>query len=165
MELLFLLSAVATVVFLIASYHDIRHRSIPNSLPVAVVAVAAVKWLLIGQFTPALWALAAAAAAFAVTAMLFAQGWIGGGDVKLLSATIFFLGAPAAPRFLLLMALIGGVIAVLIMLAATRVRRRPAVETGAPPAVSEAPTIPYGVAIATAAITVIALGRHGAWPA
>jgi prepilin peptidase CpaA len=165
LELLFLLSVAATVVFLIASYHDIRHRSIPNTLPIAVAAVAVVKWLLIGQLTVALWALAAAAAAFVITAIMFTQGWIGGGDVKLISAAIFFLGAPAAPDFLLLTALIGGVIALLILLGLGRARQRPAVETGATPATAEVPTIPYGVAIAAAAIAVIALGRHGAWPA
>jgi prepilin peptidase CpaA len=158
--LLLLLSAAATVVFLIACYHDIRHRSIPNLLPIAVAVLAAAKWLLLGQLPAALWALAAAAVVFAIAAAMFTQNWMGGGDVKLVSAAIFLLGAAAAPRFLLLMALIGGAIAVLILLGLGRVRRQPTHEAGA-----ETPTIPYGVAIGAAAIAVMAWPVHGAWPA
>jgi prepilin peptidase CpaA len=161
---LFLLSTAAAVVFLIACYHDVRYRSIPNALPILVTALAVAKWLIVGQLVPALWALAAAAAVFAVTALMFARGWLGGGDVKLGSAAVFLLGAPATPRFLLLMALIGGVIAVLILLGLGRARR-PAVGNTPAAVTGDSPTIPYGVAIAAAAIVMMVVESPWAWPA
>lgn len=152
--MLLVISAAASVVFLVASYHDIRHRSIPNWLPLAVALAALLKWLAIGQLAPALWAAAAAAIVLAISAIMFSQGWVGGGDVKLMTAAVLLLGAPAALQFLLLMAVIGGVIAVLLLLFSRfRDRRKP--------------TIPYGVAIAAAAIAMMALNLdwRGVWTA
>jgi prepilin peptidase CpaA len=151
LDVLLVISAAASVVFLIASYHDIRHRSIPNWLPISVAVAAVLKWSVFGQLAPALWAAGAAAIVFVVSAILFAQGWIGGGDVKLGSAAAFLLGAPATPQFLVLMALIGGAIAVLLLLGWSRERQRP--------------TIPYGVAIAAAAIAMMALDWRTLWVA
>jgi len=145
------LSAASTVALLIASYHDIRHRSIPNWLPLSVAAAALLKWLVIGQFATALWAAAAGAIVFAVSALLFAQGWVGGGDVKLGAAAVFFLGAPATLQFLMLMALCGGVLAVALLIWSRGARPRP--------------TIPYGVAIAVAAIAMMALDWRDRWTA
>jgi prepilin peptidase CpaA len=159
LTVLLLVSAAAAIVLLIASYHDLRHRSIPNTMPIAVASAALVKWLVIAQFAPALWAAAAAAMVFAATALLFARGWLGGGDVKLAAAVVFFLGAPATAQFLLLMALIGGVLA-LAMLAGQRRPRAAATDAAASiPAV--APTIPYGVAIAAAGIAMMVLDWRG----
>jgi len=155
---LVLISAAAGIVLIIACYFDIRHRSIPNSLPVAVAGVALVKWLVVAQLGTALWAAAAAAIVFIVTAILFAQGWIGGGDVKLAAAAVFFLGAAATPQFLLLMALIGGLIAIAMLLGLGRAQAAPgAANDGS----AERPTLPYGVAIAAAAILVMALDWRG----
>lgn len=159
--MLVLVSATASIVFLIACYYDIRHRSIPNTLPAAVAGAAVVKWLVIAQLAAALWAVAAALLVFGVTAVLFTQGWIGGGDVKLAAAAVFLLGASAAPQFLLLMALLGGVIAVGMLIVTVRVRGRSRAAPVAAPA--EPPTLPYGVAIAAAAIVMIALDGRGPW--
>lgn len=149
--MLLVICAAASVLFLIASYHDIRHRSIPNALPLAVTGAAALKWAAIGQLEPALWAVGVAAIVLVVTALCFRQGWIGGGDVKLMAAAVLFLGAPATVQFLLLMAVIGGIMAVVLLVLRRRVAPRP--------------TIPYGVAIAAAAIVMMALDRSGLWTA
>lgn len=149
--MLLVISAAASVVFLVASYHDIRHRSIPNSLPIAVAGAALLKWAVIGQLAPALWALAVATLVLIVSALCFSQGWVGGGDVKLMAAAVFLLGAPATLQFLLLMAVIGGAIALALLLAPRRGGARP--------------TIPYGVAIAAAAIAMMVLDRTGLWTA
>lgn len=148
--MLLVICAAASVVFLIASYHDIRHRSIPNWLPVAVAAAGFLKWLVLAQLAPALWALAVAAIVLVVSTFLFSRGWLGGGDVKLAAAAVFLLGAPATLEFLLLMALLGGVIA-LVLLAQGRAGQRP--------------TIPYGVAIAASAIAMMAWDWRGLWRA
>jgi prepilin peptidase CpaA len=151
--LLLLVSAAATIVLLIASYQDLRHRIIPDAVPVVIAVLAAVKWAAIGLLSPALWAVAAAVAIFALAAFAFARGWMGGGDVKLMAAVAFLLGAPAAPRFLLVMALIGGALAV-VMLALRP--RRPA---------GEPPSVPYGVAIALGAIASLAFEWQAGWTA
>jgi prepilin peptidase CpaA len=148
---LLVISAAAAVVLLIASYHDIRHRSIPNWLPLSVAGGALLKWLVIGQFATALWAVAAGAIVFIVSALLFTQGWIGGGDAKLGAAVVFFLGGAATLQFLMLMALIGGVVAVLVLIWSRGAKPRP--------------TIPYGVAIAAAAIAMMVLEWRGQWVA
>lgn len=152
LELLFLIGVAATVVFVIASYEDLRHRSIPNYLPAVLAGTAVVKWIVIGQLASALWALAAAAIVLAVTGFMFAQGWLGGGDVKLLTAAVLLIGAPDAPALLLGMAVIGGVLSLAMLLWRAR-----------PGGADAKPTVPYGVAIALAAIAIIALDGRGVW--
>ncbi len=141
------IGAAAAVLLLIACYDDVRHRRIYNWLPLAVTLLALLKWLVTGELVPALSAAGAAGLVFVFAALLFCRGWIGGGDVKLVSATVFLLGAPETLPLLLLTALIGGVMAVWMLCSR---RRR-----------GERPTLPYGVAIATAAIAFMALGGHG----
>jgi prepilin peptidase CpaA len=85
-----------------------------------------------------------------VSALLYCQDWIGGGDVKLLSATVFLLGAPEALPLLLLTAMVGGMMAVPLLCSLRQSGVRPG--------------LPYGVAIATAALALLALGGRG-WTA
>jgi Flp pilus assembly protein protease CpaA len=82
-----------------------------------------------------------------IVVVLFCQGWVGGGDVKLAGATVFLLGAPKALPLLLLTAIIGGIMAIGVLCSLRQSGARPA--------------LPYGVAIASAAIALIALDRHG----
>jgi prepilin peptidase CpaA len=137
------IAAAASIVLLIACYGDVRHRRIQNWLPLAVTLLASVKWLAAGELAPALSAAGAAGTVFVFTALLFAQGWIGGGDVKLMSATVFLVGAPEALPLLLLTAIIGGIMAIAVL---CHLRRR-----------RETLGLPYGVAIAMAAMAVLAL--------
>ena len=85
---------------------------------------------------------------------MFAVGWIGGGDAKLLAAASLWLGLPAMPVFLLVTALAGGALAMLLTNA-----RSPWVQPylgGAPGWIARLATpgadVPYGVAIATGAL-------------
>ncbi|SMH37760.1 prepilin peptidase [Maritimibacter sp. HL-12] len=87
---------------------------------------------------------------------LFARGWMGGGDVKLLAVNGLWLGPAATPAMLLLTALAGGLLT-LVMLACRTLgpsrleapRTRAMHDPKAP--------VPYGIAIATAAIAVVLL--------
>ena len=92
----------------------------------------------------------------AVGALLFAFGVVGGGDVKLMAAAAVWAGWRALPAFLVLMALGGGALALALVLfrrwklpaaLASRawVRRLHSEEKG----------VPYGVAIAGAAIILL----------
>lgn len=141
-----MIAVAASILLLIACYHDVRHRRIRNWLPLAVTLVASVKWLAAGELVPALSAAGAAGFVLVFSALLFCQGWIGGGDVKLLSATAFLLGAPEALPLLLLTAIIGGIMAIAVL---CYLRQR-----------GDTPGLPYGVAIATAAIALLALDGH-----
>lgn len=84
---------------------------------------------------------------------LFAPGWIGGGDAKLVAAAALWFGWPDALIFLGKSALMGGVLAVaLIML------RRAAPATGLPQRwltgtlLADGAPAPYGIALAAGAL-------------
>ncbi len=90
--------------------------------------------------------------------MLFSRGLIGGGDVKLLAAAALWAGADALPPLLLLTALIGGLLALLFLTPLGRAdrgarmpkRRRAEAKSHG----RTGPPVPYGVAIAAAALAV-----------
>ena len=85
---------------------------------------------------------------------MFAAGWIGGGDAKLFAAAALWLGLQAAPTYLAVIGLAGGLLAVgLLGLRSVYLQpympRNPAwfarlVEPGE--------SVPYGVAIAVGAL-------------
>src|SRR5277367_607341 len=108
--MLYLLSLAAGGIFLAAMQQDVMHRRIPNPLPLLVLIIAVARWLINGQLHEAVLALVVAVMVLTVSTLLFARGWLGGGDVKLLSATCLLVGALGTVPLLLDMALIGGVI-------------------------------------------------------
>lgn len=145
---------------LTAALVDFRRLVIPNGL----VAALCVLWFLRIESTrgmpsfAALESIAAAALALVVGAVLFARGLLGGGDVKLFAAASLWTGASALPQLLLLTASFGGALALLylsplgpLLVAAQRVE--PNLREGQTRAVGR-PSIPYGVAIAGAALIV-----------
>src|SRR5579862_5716140 len=90
---------------------------------------------------------------FALGAALFARGLIGGGDVKLLAAASLWAGATAVPMLLALTALFGGVVAAAFL---TPLARLGAARRGTAGTLAGGQTpIPYGVAIAAAALLTI----------
>jgi len=88
--------------------------------------------------------------------VLFARGWMGGGDVKLLAVTGLWLGPAAMPALLLLTALAGGVLTLAMIVARALGAHRLA---GGRIAALRDPMdrVPYGIAIAAAAIAVVIL--------
>ena len=146
-----LLGALA-IALLIAAFTDIRSRTIHNWLNIAIAVSAPLFWWATGLD---LWPgvamqVGVAIAAFAVLAGLFALGWMGGGDVKLLTALALWIPPEAFLKLLVVMALAGGVLT--IVMGAWHVTRRR----------KDRLAIPYGVAIAFAALWVI--GTEGsAW--
>jgi prepilin peptidase CpaA len=101
------------------------------------------------------WAAVAALAVLLVAFAFFAFGWIGGGDAKLVSATVMWIGTTGLLQYLIYAALLGGALT-LIILAFRRypmpawllhhkwVDRLHDTRSG----------VPYGVALAIAAILV-----------
>jgi prepilin peptidase CpaA len=154
-----------TVLMAVAAFEDFRRLKIPNLLPLLLCAA----WPLYvaaapspgGLVSDALGAIGCALAVFLAGAVLFARGWLGGGDVKLLSAAMLWAGAPQALGLLVLTGVLGGVLALILLspfgsriaLAARRLLGNPGVSTA--PASASAIPVPYGVAIAGAGLIVV----------
>lgn len=99
-----------------------------------------------------LYALAAALVVFFASVTLFAFGCIGGGDGKMLTTAVLWIGAQNSLDFIVATALLGGIYAILIkemrtmpFLAAWRSGRMKGPEAG----------MPYVVAIASATLVVM----------
>jgi len=128
---------------LAAAAQDIAQRRISNWLCLGVIAAAAVAAIAIGP-SLALWQnVALVALLLAIGLPLFAAGWLGGGDVKLLAALGIWANFDAILFLLACILIAGGVIAA-ISLAVRRGR-----------AARRAKGVPYGVAIAVGAAIVL----------
>jgi prepilin peptidase CpaA len=160
-----LLTVAFVALLVLASWYDLRERRIPNGLTVAGVVVALCIRLAWGWGAVVM---GAEGTAFALLVALapFALGFLGGGDVKLLGAVGAFVGVDRLFGTLLLVALVGGVLAVL------EAGRRQALlrvlanirgfamqwvlfgRAGLTPTIEspEAMTVPYGVAIAVGSL-------------
>jgi prepilin peptidase CpaA len=144
-------------IFTFVAYGDIRTRRIPNEFIVGILALAAFRMALTGTPSSALYTLAASAALFVGTFLLFWRGLLGGGDVKLIGATALLVGYHELFEFLVVMSVSGALIALAIVARDRLGLRRlatPAAE-GPVPEDQETParlTVPYGVAIAAAGV-------------
>jgi prepilin peptidase CpaA len=141
----FLLVALA-VLLVSAGVQDARTREIANWKNIVIALLAPLWWLANGL---ALWPdmgiqLGVALLVFAFFVGAFALGQMGGGDVKLIGALALWLPAQPLIWMLILMSLIGGALTLLLMIE-KRLRRN-----GKLPL-----EIPYGVAIAIAALIVL----------
>ena len=101
---------------LVAAWRDLRTLRIGNELSLGIAAlfgVWAVAGWLAGELSPLFLgtSVACAAGLFGVGAVAFANGMIGGGDVKFLAAVGLFAGPAHVIDLLLVTALVGGVIA------------------------------------------------------
>ena len=132
-----LLGALAALL-LAACWFDVKARTIPNWLNLAIAALAIPFWWTLGlAFWPdiALQVGVAALVLFAF-AIAFAIGAMGGGDVKLVAALALWLPWPAVVLLIFIMSLAGGALT-----AAMYLRHRLAKRT-------ERLEVPYGLAIA-----------------
>jgi len=141
-----------SILLVIASISDIRDRRIPNWTVLAIAALF-VPWALVTH-APLLSSLGAALIVFLVSCGLYAFGILGAGDSKLLTAVALFVGISQLPRFLVLVAVVGGVIALVSLMtrptrAMVMLHMRGKGDFGR--------GIPYGVAIAVGAICIVAL--------
>jgi prepilin peptidase CpaA len=148
-----------------AAWFDVRVRRIPNALTVTGLVVALALRALVGP-DALLAGVAGAGLALLVALPPFALRALGGGDVKLLAAVGGFMGPGLLPGALLVIAVLGGALA-LCEAARRRVLIRTLANTygfakqwasfgrfGITPAISSPRTltIPYGVAIAVGSL-------------
>ena len=143
---------LAAIVFVLIAISDLRTRRIPNPATAAIAALGLLRLTLAGDMTTALYTLAATAAVFAATFLLFWRGLLGGGDVKLMAAAALLIGYRDLFSFLFVMSVCGALVA-LAVFAGDRLGLRSA--TTLPPQEgreqTDRLTVPYGMAIALAA--------------
>ncbi len=138
-----LLGALA-IALLVAAFTDWRRRQIDNKLNAAIALTAPLFWWAAGYgLDDVAWQIGIALLAFAVLAGLFALGWMGGGDVKLLAALALWIQPIPFVRLLMIMALVGGVLTLAFGAWHIARRRRDRI------------AIPYGIAIACAGLWVL----------
>ncbi|HYD38289.1 MAG TPA: prepilin peptidase [Allosphingosinicella sp.] len=143
MSWLFIVLLAAALVA--AAVGDWRERIIPNRLNAGIALLAVPYWWSIGL---PLWPgmalqLALGAAVFALFAIAFRFGAMGGGDVKMAAAVALWLPFAGVVKLIVIMSIAGGVLT-LAMLAAHRMAKA-----------AGQPEIPYGIAIAFGGIWLI----------
>jgi prepilin peptidase CpaA len=146
---------------LAAAIEDLRRLIIPNVLIVALSLIWPFYFAAAPSLIGGLSALGCAAAVFFIGALCFSRGWLGGGDVKLLSVATLWAGPSGTPSLLLLTGIFGGILALVLLVPpgaylATLARAKLGPSDGPAGSGMETP-IPYGIAIAGAAMTVIFL--------
>jgi prepilin peptidase CpaA len=143
------------LVFLAAAM-DMFTMTIPNKLCLALVAAffAAVPFAELPIATVG-WHVGAALIALAITFLLFASGVFGGGDAKLTTAIVLWLGPTLALDFALLAALFGGLLTAGLMTLRAFPSYTISVESSwATRLLSSNVGIPYGIALSAAAMIV-----------
>ena len=140
-----LLVALA-LILVVAAIIDVRTYTISNRLNLAVALLAPLYWwsAAIPLWPDAALHVAVAAGVFALLAIAFYIGMMGGGDVKLAAALALWFSPAETVRFLVFMSLAGGVLTLLVVLI-HKLRSK-----------QGRPEIPYGVAIAIGGLAILA---------
>ena len=149
---------VFAVVMAAAAFEDFRRLVIPNLLPILLCALWPIYFAAHPNLYDAVAAIGCAIAVFLIGAVLFARGWLGGGDVKLLAAATLWAGPTGTPELLLLTGVLGGVLGLFLLMpfgsqlamAARALLGQPPLDAGH----GLRTPVPYGVAIAGAAVIV-----------
>lgn len=135
----------------LAALWDLRSFIIPNSISAGIALLWPVYAIAAGLNLEAMaYAVATGFGVLIVGMLGWSRGWIGGGDVKLFSAVVLWAGPAGLLTLTLHTAIAGGVLS-LVWLISTPIRFV-AVRAGLPVALTPPKHIPYGVAIAAAAV-------------
>lgn len=140
-----ILLGVLALLLLYVCHGDLKSRTIPNGLNIAIALLALPFWWASGLAPWPGMALQVGVAVltFAVFAGAFALGAMGGGDVKLIGALALWLPWQALLVMLVIMSLAGGALTLAMMIRKKLARTEGPLE------------IPYGVAIAFAGLWMI----------
>jgi prepilin peptidase CpaA len=159
--------ALAIGILIAIAYRDVRTRRIPNGLTAIIALLGLARLILAGDLVAAVDTLLASASVFAAALLLFWRGVFGGGDAKLVAAMALLVGAHDLLDFLLIMSVCGGGLGLAILVHDQSYARRrhtsqqlagPPSLHGTEPAPPPArPTVPYGVAIASAGVVMMVL--------
>jgi prepilin peptidase CpaA len=128
-----------------AAVGDVRARTIPNWLVIAIAALAPIMWGLSGMplWPDVVLQIGVAIGFMVLFSIFFALNAMGGGDVKLIAALALWFPAIAFLQLLMVMSIVGGIITIGMW------AREKARKTG------NSIEVPYGVAISVAGIWAI----------
>jgi prepilin peptidase CpaA len=140
-----ILLIILAILLVVAAVIDVRTFTISNRLNLAVALMAPLYWWAanlplwpdIGQ------QIIAAVLVFALLAVAFYAGMMGGGDVKLAAALALWFSVKSTVTFLIFMSITGGLLT-LVVVALHRIRKK-----------DGKPQIPYGVAIALGGLIIL----------
>jgi prepilin peptidase CpaA len=91
--------AAATCVLFYVAYTDLQNYKIKNEMVMLLALLYLTYVFVTGTWSEVLSHLGAAVAIFAVLLFCYGYGWLGGGDVKLLTVAFFWVGAHCAFMF------------------------------------------------------------------
>jgi len=151
------LAALFAALLVLAALEDMWRLKISNWICAAIIVAAFVAVILAGPVAQLWQNVAVFAALLAIGTPLFANGVMGGGDVKLLAATGLWFDLAGAGWMIVAVALAGGAVTIFVLILrmikwSQAARDRIAV-------IRPRGGIPYGVAIAVGALVTLAMGR------
>ena len=112
----FILIALFPLLMFYSAISDMLTMTIPNWIPLILLAVYPVLAMAIGlNMEAAAWNAMVASMVLAVGFGFFAAGWVGGGDVKLAAVASLWLGSGHVLEFLLFSAFAGGLLSILLL--------------------------------------------------
>lgn len=153
----FVLIGVYPMALVGAAISDITRLRIPNWLSATLFAAfPATAWLSDLGWALLFRGIACAMVLLGIGAFMAARGWLGGGDAKLLAATAAWIGWPGVLKFILIMGVVGGALALMLLL--FRRARLSAIAASVPwlrALRNTAESVPYGVAIAAAGLAML----------
>jgi prepilin peptidase CpaA len=167
-----MLLLIVLCLYLIISVNDICYRRIPDIFSVALSFIGLGILIINGNWLEGFTTLGLAIATFFVLALLCMAGKLGGGDVKLLTASVLLVRVGSFFDFLLLTALAGGVLSLIYIAAFLMLKHLPTTPAAISVPPGKAPdtlrlnllwrierrrilrrsSIPYGVAISAGSL-------------
>jgi prepilin peptidase CpaA len=142
---------VSMALLVVAAYSDLRTLRIPNLLVGAIAALGVIRLVLLADPLSAIYAVVACTFVFIIGLLLFSFRLVGGGDVKLLAATVLLIRYRDLYDFFVWMGIAGALLSVVVILVHSYL---PLV--AGPRLAAHLPksrlSVPYGVAIALAGI-------------
>jgi len=166
-----------SVPYVLIAVFDICYRKIPDIFPILISSIGLGMLVINGDWLEGFMTLGLAVATFLVLALLCMAGKLGGGDAKLLAASVMLVGASSFFDFLILTALAGGILSLVYIVAFLTLKFLPTPSAAAAPVlisktfksrlhllwrierrrILRRSSIPYGVAISGGSILSLAM--------
>lgn len=146
--------ALAMLCLVLAALEDAWRYRISNMLSLALILLFVVAAIVQPIGVDWLDHLSGALFMFALGTAMFGLGWMGGGDVKLLTAVALWCGLADLPRLLITTSLLGGALVIALIV----VRRALPAAAGEwrPKILRRNAPVPYGIAISVGALLLLA---------
>ncbi|GLQ19949.1 prepilin peptidase [Algimonas porphyrae] len=151
----FIVTLIFAVPLLIAAYTDFWSMKIPNKVSLAMAAGFVIALPMTWQGLPALAEhLSVGLVFFAAGFAMFALGWLGGGDAKLMAAISLWFGWGDVMPFVLYTTLFGAALGIFMMLSDTLLPVRVRTSELGMRMFQGGKDMPYGLALAAGALFV-----------